>query len=346
MGGLERNSLTLSLALTDLGHDVYLFTETCESDPADETYPFDVVRSQSLLDLYRLLRSSDLFLVNGNVSLQTIPCALMQGIPYGIIYHSYRGYRRSGSGVRTQIENRLRRFVAKQAAANIFTNSHARDRSGLPTSRCHVVLNPVDKRMEPLYDGPSSASAERSPLLFAGRIIEGKGVFVLLKALSYLDGSMSFDMVIAGEGPAESEMRRRSESFETIDVHFAGRLDSTELVGAYQRARALVVPSTTHKEGNPLVVAEAIFAGTPVIASDQPPMIESVGEAGIIVEQGDDQALAGAIRRVYNDDLFYNSLCREAQQRRRLFGYQQYKEEIKMVLDQVGSPSQNHSVPA
>jgi glycosyltransferase involved in cell wall biosynthesis len=157
---------------------------------------------------------------------------------------------------------------------------------------------------------------------------------------------MSFDMVIAGEGPAESEMRRRSESFETIDVHFAGRLDSTELVGAYQRARALVVPSTTHKEGNPLVVAEAIFAGTPVIASDQPPMIESVGEAGIIVEQGDDQALAGAIRRVYNDDLFYNSLCREAQQRRRLFGYQQYKEEIKMVLDQVGSPSQNHSVPA
>jgi glycosyltransferase involved in cell wall biosynthesis len=117
-------------------------------------------------------------------------------------------------------------------------------------------------------------------------------------------------------------------------------------VSAYQQARTLVVPSTTHKEGNPLVVAESIFAGTPVIASDQPPMIESVGEAGIIVGQGDDQALAGAIRRVYKDDLFYTSLCREAQKRRRLFGYQQYKEEIKMVLDQVGSPSQNHSVPA
>jgi glycosyltransferase involved in cell wall biosynthesis len=346
MGGLERNSLTLSLALTDLGHEVYLFTETCESDPADETYPFDVIRSQSLLDLFRLLRSSDLFLVNGNVSLQTLPCALIQGISYGIIYHSYRGYRRSGSGMRTQIENRLRRFVAKQAAANIFTNSHARDRSGLPASRCHVILNPVDKRMEPLYEGVSSDSAEPSPLLFAGRIIEGKGVFVLLEALSHLDGSVSLDVVIAGEGPAEPEMRRRSESFETIDVQFTGRLDSTELVDVYQQARALVVPSTTHKEGNPLVVAESIFAGTPVIASDQPPMVESVGKAGIIVGQGDDQALAEGIRRVYKDDPFYHSLCREAQERRHLFGYQRYKEEINRVLTQIGSPSPNQSVPA
>jgi glycosyltransferase involved in cell wall biosynthesis len=157
---------------------------------------------------------------------------------------------------------------------------------------------------------------------------------------------MSLDVVIAGEGPAEPEMRRRSESFDTIDVQFPGRLDSSELVGAYRQARVLIVPSTTHKEGNPLVVAESIFAGTPVIASDQPPMVESVGEAGIIVGQDNSQPLAEAIRRVYKDDPFYRSLCREAQERRHLFGYQRYKKEIKRVLTQIGSPSPNHSGPA
>lgn len=346
MGGLERNTLTLSLALTDLGHDVHLFTETCESDPADETYPFDVVRSQSLLDLITLLRSAHLFLVNGNVSLQAIPCAMIQGVPYGVIYHSYRGYHRAGSGVRTKVENRLRRLVAKRAAANIFTNSHACDEAGLPASGCHVILNPVDKRMEPLYEISPSGSQNRSPLLFAGRIIEGKGVFVLLKALSNLDGSMALDVLVAGEGPAESEMRRRSESFETIDVQFAGRLDSADLVRAYHQARALVVPSTTHKEGNPLVVAESIFAGTPVIASDQPPMVESVGDAGIIVGQGDDRALAEAIHRVYSDGSYYQSLRREAWKRRNLFSYQQYKEKIETIMDHVGFPSQDRLLSA
>lgn len=346
MGGLERNTLTLSLALTDLGHDVHLFTETCESDPADETYPFDVVRSQSLLDLITLLRSAHLFLVNGNVSLQSIPCAMMQGIPYGIIYHSYRGYRRAGSDVSTQIENRLRRLVAKRATANIFTNSHACDEAGLPASGCHVILNPVDKRMEPLYETAPSGPQKRSPLLFAGRIIEGKGVFVLLDALSNLDGAMAFDVLVAGEGSAESEMRRRSESFETIDVQFAGRLDSADLVRAYHQAQALVVPSTTHKEGNPLVVAESIFAGTPVIASDQPPMVESVGDAGIIVGQGDDRALAEAIHRVYSDGSYYESLRREAWKRKNLFSYQQYKEKIETMMDHVSFPSQDRLLSA
>jgi len=209
-----------------------------------------------------------------------------------------------------------------------------------------VILNPVDKRMEPLYEKTPSDSAERPPLLFAGRIIKGKGVLVLMESLLHLDGSLELNVLIAGEGPAESEMRRRSRSLQTINVQFAGRLDSTELVNAYQQARALVVPSTTHKEGNPLVVAEALYAGTPVIASDQPPMVESVGDAGITVVQGDDQELAASIRHVYEDSSFYDSLCRNARERASLFTYRHYKEEIEEVLDRLRSPSQGNPVSA
>jgi glycosyltransferase involved in cell wall biosynthesis len=332
MGGLERNTLTLSLALSDLGHDVCLFTETCETDDADATYPFRVVRSTSMLDLAAMLRGSDLFLINGNVSLRVIPWAVLQGIPYGIIYHSYWGYRRSGTGVGTRINNRVRRRVAQNATANVFTNSHARTQSDLPSRTSHVVFNPVDKRMEPLYNGTSTSSEDRSFLLFAGRMIAGKGVFVLMDALSQIDGATDLEVLIAGEGPAQAEMHRRSQSLSSIDVTFAGRLDEPELIKAYHQAKALVVPSTTHKEGNPLVVAEAIYAGTPVIASDQPPMVESVGDAGVIVSQGDRRELAQAIRRIYRDHGLHRSLQRKAEQRAEVFSYEQYKQEIDGIV--------------
>jgi glycosyltransferase involved in cell wall biosynthesis len=331
MGGLERNTLTLCLALTDVGHKVQLVTETTEKDEADVTYPFPVMRSTSPWDLIEKLHGVSLFLVNGNISLRVLPFAWLRGVPYGIIYHSYRGYRRPGSDPRTRIGNQIRWLAARNAAANVFTNTYARTRSGLPEITSHVVLNPVDKRMAPLYRNDIT-QVERSFFLFAGRIIEGKGVFVLAEALSQLDGIVDLDVVIAGEGRDESTLRRRMQGLTTVDVQFAGRLDEAGLVEAYHRAKALLVPSTTHKEGNPLVVAEAIYAGTPVIASDQPPMVESVGEAGLIVSQGSSQELAGAIRRLHKDKQHYQMLHRSAQERADVFSYRRYKEEIASIV--------------
>jgi glycosyltransferase involved in cell wall biosynthesis len=186
--------------------------------------------------------------------------------------------------------------------------------------------------MTPLYDKNAGKAQDRSYLLFAGRIIEGKGIFVLTDALALLDGSLDLTVIIAGEGTDEDEMRRRTRAFDTIDVHFAGRLGDQKLVDAYRQAKALVVPSTSHKEGNPLVVAEALYAGTPVIASDQPPMIESVDEAGIIVPQGNSRELARAIRSLYEQEQQYQHLRRKAEQRSDQFSYQRYKKQIASIV--------------
>jgi glycosyltransferase involved in cell wall biosynthesis len=335
MGGLERNTLTLCLALTDLGHEVQLVTETTAENGADATYPFRVLRSTSLYDLFRVLRGASLFLINGNVSLRAIPCALLQGVPYGIIYHTYQGYRRQGQGLRTRFENRVRELAGHLAAANVFTNTHACNTSRLPDDTEHVILNPVDKRMAPLYEDQEEKTHERSFFLFAGRLIEGKGIFTLTDALSQLDGTIDLDVVVAGEGPDKDAMSRQSEEFATVSVELVGRLDEAELVSTYHRARALIVPSTTHKEGNPLVVAEAIYAGTPVIASDQPPMIESVGDAGMIVPQGDDRKLAAAIRQIATDEQHYQQLRQRAEQRAEQFSYERYLDKIEAVVASV-----------
>ncbi|WP_251964089.1 glycosyltransferase family 4 protein [Salinibacter ruber] len=332
MGGLERNTLTLCLALQDNGHQVHLLTETPAEKPDD--YPFRVIRTDSVLQFIRVLSGADLLVVNGNVSMRVHPLSWLLQIPYAVIYHNYQGYRRSGDGLGTQLGNQLRGLVARNADANVFTSTYAKNRMQLPDETAHVVLNPVDKRMQQLYTAESENGTEEgaSPFLFAGRIIEGKGIFVLARALERLDGEVNARVVIAGEGRHEERLRRQTASLRTIQVDFPGRLSSEALVGMYQNARALVVPSTTHKEGNPLVVAEALFAGTPVIASDQPPMVESVGDAGIIVEQGDAGALASALRTCLGNGDAYRTLRDKAGERASNFSYERYRARIEDVF--------------
>ncbi|MCS3662053.1 glycosyltransferase involved in cell wall biosynthesis [Salinibacter ruber] len=332
MGGLERNTLTLCLALQDNGHQVHLLTETPAEEPDD--YPFRVTRTDSVPQFIRVLSGADLLIVNGNVSLRMHPFAWLLQIPYAVIYHNYQGYRRSGDGLRTRVGNQLRGAIARHADANVFTSTYAKNQVQLPDETAHVVLNPVDKRMQQLYTAEFENGTQEatSPFLFAGRIIEGKGVFVLARALGRLDGEVNARLVIAGEGRDEERLRKQTASLRTIQVDFPGRLSSEDLVEMYQNARALLVPSTTHKEGNPLVVAEAIYAGTPVIASGQPPMIESVGDAGIIVEQGNARELADAIRSMQVDRESYAEIRKRAADRAHLFGYERYRQRMEDIF--------------
>ncbi|WP_028567115.1 glycosyltransferase family 4 protein [Salisaeta longa] len=330
MGGLERNTLSLCLALEELGHSPHLFTETAQAQ--EDTYSFPVTRSTSVLELYKLLGEADLLIVNGNVSLRAIVPAIIRGIPYAVIYHNYEGYARRGSGPRTRIENWIREQVARNSAANIFTSTYGKQHADVPESRSHVVFNPVDREMEPLYeDIHQSERNAKQPLLFAGRLIAGKGIFVLMDAIEMIPQELRPPIMFAGEGEDQGTLEKRAREIDG-DIELAGRLNSEQLVEAYHQARALVVPSTTHKEGNPLVIAESIYAGTPVIASDQPPMIESVGKAGQIVEQGDAKALVSAIRSLYENESIYRETLQHTEERRAKFSFAHYKQRIRAII--------------
>jgi len=330
MGGLERNTLTLCLALLDGGNNVHLITET--QSKAEKKYPFQIARTTNRFEMYKLLDRADLLIVNGNLSLRVIPLAFSKGVPYAIIYHNFLGYKRSENNFLDNLDNKIRWWFAHRARLNIFTNTYSKETVEVPPETAHVVLNPVDKILQEHYCKGSTLPDEHKAFLFAGRLIEGKGIFILLEALRLLDGKLNVKVNIAGEGHDETRFRKEINNFETIKINMLGRLRSSDLVNEYQNAKALIVPSTTHKEGNPLVIAESLYAGTPVIASDQPPMIESVGEAGIIVEQGSAKSLAQALIKIEHDDIFYKKICEKARERSNIFSYENYKRKINNIF--------------
>jgi glycosyltransferase involved in cell wall biosynthesis len=154
--------------------------------------------------------------------------------------------------------------------------------------------------------GATAAADERRDappqLLFVARLIEQKGVFDLVDAFQSVLERTQCELVLAGDGPCEPELRRRVATAGIAGrVRFAGYLTGEELATAYRRATVFVLPSWS--EGFPTVLAEAMDAGLPVVttrirgAADH--LVE--GENALFVEPREVDALASALTTLLLD---------------------------------------------
>ncbi|WP_171133158.1 MULTISPECIES: glycosyltransferase family 4 protein [unclassified Ruegeria] len=122
---------------------------------------------------------------------------------------------------------------------------------------------------------PEQPSIHPRPFFFfAGRLEVIKGLQDVIPAF---DDRLNADLLIAGDGEYEPELRRLAEG--KSNVHFLGRLPPEDLRRYYRDALAAITPSRCY-EVFPLVVLEAFRDGTPIIARDLGPYPEIVHHTG------------------------------------------------------------------
>jgi len=145
-------------------------------------------------------------------------------------------------------------------------------------------------------------------ILFVGRLVERKGVEVLLHALAALDARPLASLTIVGEGTREGKIRATIEALGLGGrVKLTGRLSERELAAAYERADLFVLPAVIDAKGDTeglgVVLLEALRFGVPVIGSRVGgiPDIVIDGETGWLVPPGDVRALATAIQAALGD---------------------------------------------
>lgn len=147
-------------------------------------------------------------------------------------------------------------------------------------------------------------------VLSVGRLDDVKGFPTLLEAVAELKRQgLRFRCEIVGEGPLRNQLERRIDALDLRDcVAMPGAKPQQEIERKLAEADVFVLASQRSGEGNmdgiPVALMEAMASGTAVVStavSGIPELVED-GETGLLVAPRDSRSLAGAIKRMLEDE--------------------------------------------
>jgi len=163
---------------------------------------------------------------------------------------------------------------------------------GYPLERIFVVPNGVDTTA--FSPNPSMRTSSDPYLLMVGGRDPHKNVHETLDMSRYWKNDYRLVIASCNQGSYRQMLERKVLDLGLTDrVEFKDYLAHDDLLRLYQGATALVYPSIFEGFGIPPL--EALACGTPVIASDIPPLREVLGEAVHFVKLGNPQSWAEAI---------------------------------------------------
>jgi glycosyltransferase involved in cell wall biosynthesis len=149
----------------------------------------------------------------------------------------------------------------------------------------------------------------RLKLVSIGRLIEFKGFQHVVNAAALLKSrGIDVEVSIIGEGPWRGELEPHIEGAGLQDrVKLLGVRSQHQIKRELAEAHAFVLPSIVDRKGAsdilPTVITEAMACRLPVVSTKLAGIPEMVadGETGLLVEPGDDRALADAIAKLAGD---------------------------------------------
>jgi len=167
---------------------------------------------------------------------------------------------------------------------------------------------------------PVSGNGGSDPyVLSVGRFADPrKNVALLFRAYHRLRATMDHAprLILAGRSPPSQAAWRLSERLGiSRHVEFQRAVSEGELAALYRNASLFVLSS--NEEGLGIVLLEAMASGIPVVSTDCGGSATAVvpGETGYLTPVGDPEALAGAIRRVLENEELCRSLGRAGRSR-------------------------------
>src|SRR5260370_24859879 len=132
-------------------------------------------------------------------------------------------------------------------------------------------------------------------------------------------GSESWKLLVIGDGPERKSFERwLATSGLLARAEFLGAISYDKVADFYQRMDMLVTPTQTTKrirEQFGRVLVEAMASAVPVIGSTCGAIPEVIGDAGLVVSEGDAGTLAGAIRRLLADGALRDRLAHMGRER-------------------------------
>lgn len=190
-------------------------------------------------------------------------------------------------------------------------------REFVPTARLDIIANAIET--EQLAAAPLSDKSNRPlHIVYVGRLAGNKGIFTILDAAFLLiRENRDILLTFAGGGPEETMLRTRALELDIVEhIRFAGSVFDGDKNMLWQQAHLFAFP-TTHREGLPYALLEAMAAGAVPISTrvGAIPDVMLDGVHGIFIEPDNAEALARAISRLDDDRQLLNSMAEVGRRR-------------------------------
>lgn len=313
VAGAERYAVNLSRALHERGHRVDLVVGKAIGELVDEVAGgvrlVELGRSHNssnLIRLARYLRSEQpdallpALIGANNIS---VLAAMLSRAPTRVVISQHTGIKPSlqGSGWRNKLLAMLARWTYPRAQAVVAVSNAVREDvlgfMRIDPGKVTVIYNPVvtadlkRRAEEPLTD-PWFGPNQPPVILGVGRLALDKSWDDLIRAFAGARDILPCRLLILGRGTEEANLVGLADEFGlSDDVRFGGHVPNPLPYMREAAAFALV----SRFEGLPTVLIEALYVGTPIVATDSHGGGREIlggGEFGSLVPVGD----IGAIR--------------------------------------------------
>ncbi|MGL4603037.1 MAG: glycosyltransferase family 4 protein [Iodobacter sp.] len=326
-GGIATVSMNLALGLRQQGHEV-IFVETGENKSIYDNGIYKKITIKksnlklvgSLLTRVRIWLLVNILWVKNEVDVLEVPdfegyFPFPSFLPFVVRLHNTTKLMNKRKGIRTPFSLKMYeyftlKFAKKWIAPSNFIAEMTKIGFSL-TNNIDVIYNPIDRV-------DSDFLKKENKLLFAGTIIESKGVFVLAQALLLiLPKHPLLKVIFAGKDTVYKNSTTISVLKETLSkyadrVEFTGHVQHEKVLILMKESKCFILPSQFEAFG--MVVAEAMIAGTPVIYTNRPPGPELIidGETGILVNPDSKDEIANAIDKILTEPVVADKIASAA----------------------------------
>ena len=227
--------------------------------------------------------------------------------------------------------------IAKASRVITLSESTKRDlcnRFGVPAAKVHVIYPCTRVIFQPSPNWNRVAAQYHLPskyILYVGTLERRKNIVTLLRAFAQARrmANLEHALVLVGQrGWLYDDIFRAVEELDLRDCAiFLDYVPDEYMPALYSHADLFAYLSLY--EGFGLPPLEAMACGAPVLASNVSSLPEVVGEAGVLVEPRDVQAIASEIARILTDSDLRVALRERGFRRARLFSPERF---IKQTL--------------
>jgi glycosyltransferase involved in cell wall biosynthesis len=314
VGGPATHGPDFSRFLAARGHEVHVVTmgdgepteRPCEVEVVPRRWPFPVRYGLVALRGARAARRADVLYASATLGASALASLLARrplvakltsdpayerARRYGLFSGDSLAFQTASSpGVR--LLKALRNATLRRARTIVVPSTFLAEIAatwGLDARRIQVLTNPAPP--------PRDVDPEELPprtFVFVGRLTEAKDLPTAFAAVELVEGAR---LVVVGDGPDRAELERLAGD----RIELRGALPRDEALRVVAGATAALLSSAW--ENLPHSAVEALSVGVPVVATAVGGVPEVVrdGENGLLVQPGDPEALAAAMRRVLEE---------------------------------------------